>query len=130
MRVAVQIRLLLFLFLSPVVAHSAEPRVALVIGNSRYETAVGPLRNTVNDAKAMAKTLQSLGFIVIEIDKVTRDELMRAVIKFRTKLTGAGVGVFFREVHKESDQTPHLRGTARGVLSTHADGRNIYAAAF
>ena len=34
----------------------AEPRMALVIGNAAYDTA--PLRNPVNDARAMATTLR------------------------------------------------------------------------
>jgi hypothetical protein len=38
----------------------AERRVALVIGNAGYE--VGPLRNPVNDAKAVAEVLADLGF--------------------------------------------------------------------
>jgi predicted negative regulator of RcsB-dependent stress response len=75
------------------------PRVALVIGNSRYEASVGPLRNTGNDAKAMAKTLRALGFTVIEEHNVTRDELMAAVLKFRTKLRGAEVGLFYFAGH-------------------------------
>ena len=75
------------------------PRVALVIGNSRYEASVGPLRNTGNDAKAMAKTLRTLGFTVIEAHNVTRDELLAAVLKFRTKLRGAEVGLFYFAGH-------------------------------
>jgi len=75
------------------------PRVALVIGNSRYETAVGPLRNTVNDAKAMGKALSNLGFTVIEKHNVTRDELMTALLQFRTKLSGAEVGLFYFAGH-------------------------------
>ncbi len=75
------------------------PRVALVIGNSRYETSVGPLRNTGNDAKVMAKTLRTLGFTVIEEHNVTRDELLAAVLKFRTRLRGAEVGLFYFAGH-------------------------------
>src|SRR6266487_3790126 len=40
-----------------------ERRVALVIGNSAYTNS--PLRNPVNDARAMARTLKGLGFDVI-----------------------------------------------------------------
>src|SRR5476649_2051698 len=36
------------------------PRIALVIGNTRYADA--PLKNPVNDAKAIAGELQRLGF--------------------------------------------------------------------
>ena len=80
-------------------ALAAGPRVALVIGNARYEAAVGPLRNTVNDARAMAKTLRALGFTVIEEHNVTRDELLAAVMQFRTKLRGAEVGLFYYSGH-------------------------------
>lgn len=75
------------------------PRTALVIGNARYETAVGPLRNTVNDAKAVAKTLRSLGFAVIESHDVTRDELLKAVMEFRGTLPNAEVGLFYFAGH-------------------------------
>jgi len=74
-------------------------RVALIIGNGRYEASVGPLRNTVNDAKAMAKTLRALGFTVIEGHNVKRDELLAAVLKFRSKLHGAEVGLFYFAGH-------------------------------
>ncbi len=80
-------------------AAPARPRVALVVGNSRYEASVGALRNTVNDAKAMAKTLRALGFSVIEEHNVTRDELLAAMVKFRTKLRGAEVGLFYFAGH-------------------------------
>jgi hypothetical protein len=74
-------------------------RVALVIGNSRYEAAVGPLRNTVNDAKAMARTLRALGFTVIEEHNVTRDALIAALLRFRGKLPGAEVALFYFSGH-------------------------------
>ena len=38
------------------------PKIALVIGNARYRTA--PLKNPVNDARAIGKTLTDLGFEV------------------------------------------------------------------
>ena len=81
-------------------AGDAKPaRIALVVGNNRYEPAVGPLRNTGNDAKAMAKTLRTLGFTVIEKHNVTRDELLAAMLQFRAKLSGAEVGLFFFSGH-------------------------------
>jgi hypothetical protein len=89
--------------LAPSHAQSADapgkPRVALVMGNSRYEATVGPLRNTVNDAKAMAKSLRTLGFTVIEEHDVTRDELMVSLMKFRGMLKGAEVGLFYFAGH-------------------------------
>lgn len=75
------------------------PRAALVIGNAKYEASVGPLRNAVGDAKAVAKTLRGLGFTVIEEHNVTRDELFEAVTKFRAKVRGAEVALFYYAGH-------------------------------
>lgn len=78
---------------------TAAARTALVIGNSRYEEKVGALKNTVNDAKAMAAGLKRLGFAVIEKHNVTRDDLLKAVMEFRTTLAGAEVGLFYYAGH-------------------------------
>ncbi len=75
------------------------PRTALVIGNARYEPAVGKLRNTDNDAKAVAATLRSLGFAVLEKHDVTRDQLLRLVDEFRKTLPGAEIAVFYYAGH-------------------------------
>ncbi len=77
----------------------APARAALVIGNAKYEASVGPLRNAVSDAKAIAKTLRGLGFTVIEEHNVSRDELLEAVAAFRGKLRGAEVAVFYYAGH-------------------------------
>jgi hypothetical protein len=80
-------------------ASKSSTRTALVIGNAKYEAAIGPLRNTGNDAKAVAKTLRDLGFAVIEKHNVTRDQLLRAVMEFRTTLSNAEVGLFYYAGH-------------------------------
>jgi carboxyl-terminal processing protease len=49
-------------------AADAEPRVALVIGNSDYGGDLGHLPNPVNDAKLMAETLRKVGFDVVEVE--------------------------------------------------------------
>ena len=62
-----------------------EKRLALVIGNSAYEK--GELNNPVNDAKLIAKTLDSLDFEVIEAyDVPSRRELLNVVSLFGKKL--------------------------------------------
>ena len=43
-------------------AQAPAPRVALVIGNADY--AIGQLRNPINDAEAVAKSLEEAGFDV------------------------------------------------------------------
>lgn len=78
---------------------NAKAHVALVIGNAKYETAIGPLRNSVNDARAVSKTLRGLGFTVIEEHNVSRDELMKAVAGFRTKIKDSQVAVFYYAGH-------------------------------
>ena len=80
-------------------ATKVSPRTALVIGNAKYEASVGPLRNAVNDAKAVAKTLRGLGFAVIEEHNVTRDELLEAVTEFRGRLGGTEVALFYYAGH-------------------------------
>jgi len=54
------------LSLVPKQATGGEARTALVIGNGAY--ANGPLRNPVNDARAMARTLREFQVHGIEID--------------------------------------------------------------
>ncbi len=77
----------------------AKPRVALVVGNAKYDAAVGPLRNSVNDAKAVSKTLRGLGFTVIEEHNVSRDELLKAVANFRGQIKDSEVALFYYAGH-------------------------------
>ncbi len=84
---------------APAKVSETSSRVALVVGNDRYEAAVGPLRNAGHDAKAMAKALGNLGFTVIEKHNVTRDELLAAMLQFRARLRSAEVGLFYFAGH-------------------------------
>lgn len=97
------LRLILVSQLGAMLAGTAQtkvkPHVALVIGNAKYEAAVGPLRNSVNDAKAIAKTLRGLGFSVTEEHNVSRDELLEAVSAFRTRIKDAEVALFYYAGH-------------------------------
>jgi hypothetical protein len=77
----------------------AAEKVALVVGNARYESEVGALRNAVNDSKGMAATLRALGFDVIEKQNLTRDEMIKAMVAFRTGLAEAEVGLFYYAGH-------------------------------
>lgn len=75
-----------------------ENRLALVIGNSKYETA--PLRNPRNDAKAMATALRGLNFDVIEILDGDKDTIRKGIYDFHTKLKkNQGVGLFYYAGH-------------------------------
>ena len=80
----------------------AEPRVALVIGNSDYGGDLGCLPNPVNDAKLMAETLRKVGFDVVEVEDGDQAALKQAIVDFGDKLSGAGAGatgLFFYAGH-------------------------------
>ena len=75
----------------------AEKRIALVIGNGAYKDA--PLRNPVNDARAIARTLQGLGFQVIQKENASLKEMQEAIRVFGDRLKGGGVGLFYYAGH-------------------------------
>ncbi|MDT4897384.1 MAG: hypothetical protein QOH25_2461 [Acidobacteriota bacterium] len=75
----------------------SEKRVALVIGNSHYESA--PLRNPVNDANLVAATLRELGFDVIARTDVSLREMQLAVREFSRKIQNGSVGLFYYAGH-------------------------------
>ncbi|QTA80309.1 Uncharacterized protein dnl_26070 [Desulfonema limicola] len=65
-----------------------EKRTALVIGNQSYPAS---LKNPVNDARAVSKTLKDLGFdVVIEKTDIDFDEMNTAIDDFGTKLAERG----------------------------------------
>ncbi len=81
---------------------AAEPRVALVIGNSAYGEEMGALPNPANDAALIAKALRKVGFAVIEVTDASQKKMKRAIVDFGQKLTDAGpgtTGLFFYAGH-------------------------------
>lgn len=76
----------------------ADNRVALVIGNGDYLN--GPLNNTVNDARSMARALRASGFEVILSENLSnKDEMKRVVRDFGAKLRNGGTGLFYYAGH-------------------------------
>jgi peptidyl-prolyl cis-trans isomerase C len=74
-----------------------EHRVALVIGNAAYTQ--GPLANPVNDARAMAKLLRSLGFDVVLRENLKVRDIGSVYREFRSKVTPGGVALVFYAGH-------------------------------
>ena len=72
-------------------------RLALVIGNSDYVSS--PLRNPVNDAVLMERTLKSLGFSVTALRNAQQREMERAIGEFGRRLRGGGIGLFYYAGH-------------------------------
>jgi uncharacterized caspase-like protein/Flp pilus assembly protein TadD len=86
------------LLASPGFSQSYQKRLALVIGNSQY-THGGALPNPVNDARAMATSLQSLGFEVLKYENVSQAQMKQAINAFGLKLKGYEVGLFYYAGH-------------------------------
>lgn len=79
-------------------ASSGTPRVGLVIGNSRY--GASPLRNPVNDAKAIAESLSSLGFSVDVLLDAGLKEMAAAIKKYGARVANEkAVGLFYYAGH-------------------------------
>jgi hypothetical protein len=78
-------------------AQTPEARTALIIGNSGYRE--NALKNPVNDARAMAKTLRDLGFTVMLHENASKKTMETAVIDFGRKLADGGVGFFYYAGH-------------------------------
>ena len=75
-----------------------EPRLALVVGNSAYQT--DPLRNPVNDAADMARALQGLGFRVMLARDATQRQMVEKINEFGRELKkSGGIGLFYFAGH-------------------------------
>jgi predicted Fe-Mo cluster-binding NifX family protein len=89
--------IVLFAIGTAAVAATQEHRVALVIGNADYGNA--PLRNPVNDARAMASTLRSLGFDVLTAENAGRKAMLQKLRDYRDMLRPESVGLFYYAGH-------------------------------
>lgn len=84
--------------LSFAVPAAAEKRVALVIGNDAYQ-GVPKLEKAANDARAIGKELEKVGFEVMSYTNLDRRSMNQAINKFTEKISGGGVGVLFFAGH-------------------------------
>ncbi len=75
----------------------ADKRVALIIGNSAYDAQ--PLKNPVNDARAMADALAECGFEVTMLENANKRRIEEAIRAFGAKLTPTSAGVFYFAGH-------------------------------
>ena len=88
----------LFLLISFFSFSQEEKRLALVIGNSNYDS-IAKLVNPVNDAKLIAKTLDSLDFEVILATDLDEENFMIKIIEFRNKRKNYDVGFVYYAGH-------------------------------
>lgn len=84
------------------VAMASGPRIALVMGNEEYSSAMGSLANPVNDAVMIGQTLRILGFDVEIVRDANQREMKEAVQRLGTRLQAAGnnaTGLFYYAGH-------------------------------
>jgi hypothetical protein len=90
---------LLLIALFPVIwtvpSSAAGDRFALVIGNAKYPDADAPLKEPINDARAVADELKHDGFNVDTGENLTGDGMRRAFDKLYGKLKPGSVALIF-----------------------------------
>ena len=74
------------------------PRIALVIGNSHYQQ-LGTLSNTLNDAKAIEKTLVEIGYKTTLVSDANEASLRKEIKKFANDSEVASIAVIFYAGH-------------------------------
>ena len=72
-------------------------RVALVIGNGAYPAS--PLKNPVNDARAVSRALKDLGFDVTHRENLTQKAMADVIRQFGARLTPGTAAVFYYAGH-------------------------------
>jgi len=74
-----------------------ERRIALVIGNSNYNSS--PLRNPVNDANAIADIFREGGFEVTTGSNLSQSGMKRAINLFGNRISKGSVALFYYSGH-------------------------------
>src|SRR5579859_5407637 len=98
MRRTLQALSFVFFWLALAASAHADKRVALVIGNSGYQS-VPRLINPTNDAAAVGAALQRLGFTVKSETDVVFDAMRRALKDFAGMSAGADIAVIYFAGH-------------------------------
>ncbi|MHC2367146.1 putative caspase-like protein [Bradyrhizobium diazoefficiens] len=70
-------------------------RLALVIGNGHYPDANAPLTQSINDARALSSTLRKNGFDVDMVEDATKDDMVRAVNRLKSRIKRDTVVMLF-----------------------------------
>lgn len=70
-------------------------RLALVIGNGHYPDANAPLTQSINDARALSSSLRKNGFDVDMVEDATKDDMVRAVNRLKSRIKHDSVVMLF-----------------------------------
>ncbi|MBK8326857.1 MAG: caspase family protein [Moraxellaceae bacterium] len=89
----------LFLLNSPAFA---DQKLALIIGNSQYDGAMGALQNPVNDAQAIDGQLIKLGFKTSLVKNANKIRMLEAIDDFSNQISRGDTVVFYYAGHGAS----------------------------
>jgi len=70
-------------------------RLALVIGNGHYPDASAPLTQSINDARVLSSSLRKNGFDVDMVEDATKDDMVRAVNRLKSRIKRDTVVMLF-----------------------------------
>ena len=100
MRICIWLRYSLLLpavLTSALHAQDAGKRLALIIGNDNYS--ISPLKNAVNDARAMENALKTAGFLTTRLENGKKAEMDSAIGEFLDKIGPDDTALFFFAGH-------------------------------
>src|SRR6185436_336705 len=93
----------------PARAQQNETRIALVIGNASYPDAESPLRDPVNNTRALTDELRRSGFEVDVGENLTKEGMRAAFDRFYGKIKpGSTALVFFSGHGIQSDRQTYV----------------------
>ena len=98
---------------------ASEHRVALIIGNSTYKQS--PLKNPVNDARAMRDKLQRMGFQIVYYENLQVKQVGSVLREFRTAIRPGSVALFFYAGHGLQVRGENYLPTVDAELATEED---------
>ena len=90
--------ILVVFFYIPVNLLAANQKVALIIGNSNYQH-LSKLNNTINDAKAIQKSLNDIGFKTTIATDITSEETRKQIRKFSLESKDSPIALIFYAGH-------------------------------
>jgi uncharacterized caspase-like protein len=111
MNIRLPLLALLAFSLAPIFPSAAitADRFALVIGNAKYPDADAPLKEPINDARAIADELKRDGFTVEVGENLTGDEMRRAFARLYGQVKpGSAVLIFFSGYGVQSNRQSYM----------------------
>src|SRR6478735_11730475 len=108
-RLILLVLLTCFAGIFPASAQQGDTRVALLIGNAAYPDAEAPLKDPVNNVRALAEELRQNGFDVDIGENLTKEAMRAAIDRFYGKIkSGSTALLFFSGYGIQSDRQTYV----------------------